>query len=625
MLLQDQIDAGTLKATYNCVTYGQPMVTDAAGGMQYESLKLTRVVYESDFVPTVPFLNSHFKPALAVYQDGTAGIRPASMVTTPDGLLFDAVGDLCTVATAFDDAVNDGMKELFQHDFSNYYKQVMQLDTEIEHDPAVAAHAADMEEIAKLNSWLVNFIPKIGGLLKVNLFMQLKDKPLTVALPAVYMNEVQSSFAQDSLDAYKDSLVKWGGGETAEDMTDLFAALKTYSHILEQWVQARMRVQDSQGQVTMLNQQMIVVDNAIAEDKGKVTVLEQGEQLLQMRINTLGYMALSYMKAEQKAYEYWALQLLQPAPLQLPLSASQVQTFQTNLDKATTDFREQLASTSQPLQVCKVATQHHVTLSAAPITHATLMNQSKVLLQTTMANNDGYYRVYMNDVRVYLILKKGTLSSTQQHFSLQVTKDGHSSVRDKDGHVYDYIHPPRTYSFSYFASEAASGDMYCPATWPGPGQCDEIQISPFGTWEIKVESMPAGISIASVESVMFEFQLYLNEEEDAPTLPMFTAGSAADVDAFSVSANCPVMYQPKTCQATCATTGPMETMEIMETMETTENSEESHPGSMKMPVSFIVAATTVMVGALMIAIWQKRGPAAGEPGSQRYTPLLAGP
>ena len=61
-----------------------------------------------------------------------------------------------------------------------------------------------------------------------------------------------------------------------------------------------MRVQDSQGQVTMLNQQMTVVDNAIAEDKGKETVLEQGEQLLQMRINTLGYMALSYMKAEQK-------------------------------------------------------------------------------------------------------------------------------------------------------------------------------------------------------------------------------------------------------------------------------------------------------------------------------------
>jgi len=292
------------------------------------------------------------------------------------------------------------------------------------------------------------------------------------------------------------------------------------------------------------------------------------------------------------------------------------------LDKATTDFREQLASTSQPLQECIPATQHHITLSAAPITNAMLVNQSKVLLQTTMANNTGYYRVYMNDVRVYLILKKGTLSSTQQHFSLQVTKDGHSSVRDKDGHVYDYIHPPRTYSFSYLASEASSGDMYCPTTFSGPGQCDEIQISPFGTWEIKVESMPSGISFASVESVMFEFQLYLNKAEDAPTLPMFTGGTAADVDAFSVSAYCPIMYQPKSCQQTCATTGPVDTME---TMEATESSEESHPGSMKIPVSFVVAATTVMAGAMMIAIWQTRGPAAGEPGSQRYTPLLSDP
>jgi hypothetical protein len=95
----------------------------------------------------------------------------------------------------------------------------------------------------------------MGGLVRANLFLKLKTKPLDVSLPGLYLNELQGTTAQDSLRVYKQALLDEGQAALVQSIQDLFAGIQLRSHLLEQWVQARMSWQDAVGKKESLMQQ----------------------------------------------------------------------------------------------------------------------------------------------------------------------------------------------------------------------------------------------------------------------------------------------------------------------------------------------------------------------------------
>ena len=243
-------------------------------------------------------------------------------------------------------------------------------------------------------------------------------------------------------------------------------------------------------------------------------------------------MSFAYLRAERSVYEYWSLQTFNEPTLQLPLTSTQLDTIQLDLTKATTDFKNQLASSN--FQNCVPYAQFKATHTTHPMTLQQLASQGKAQIRTNIAADTGYYRVYMLDVRAYLVMQPGVLTADRTRVSLSVTKMGTSSVRAEDGSIHTFTHPMQPYQFDYFAQNIGGEDAYCPQDFPGPNNCDRINLTPFGVWEVGLVS-PTTFNFSAVQSVVFEWELYFNQPSDgsARHTPMFDGGSPDDVLAFS--------------------------------------------------------------------------------------------
>ena len=221
---------------YQAVTFAQPKVTDAEGGRQYASLNLTRVVFEDDPVPTLPWHLSHFQHALVIYEDGSIGVRPAfdtdqsrpgESPPTPKSwdavagaagevagaalevwrdagwILHEVTNGICTThpdlgliaqcKTALEhparDYVDDAdeCKYMHLHKADSYAQGVSKMEEKI-YTPAVREGQANIHKLAEESALLHNYTTSLGALMQTELLLQLDEVPLDVSLPRLYLD-----------------------------------------------------------------------------------------------------------------------------------------------------------------------------------------------------------------------------------------------------------------------------------------------------------------------------------------------------------------------------------------------------------------------------------------------------
>ena len=199
---------------YHAVTFAQPKVTDVEGGRQYASLDLTRVIFEDDPIPAMPWLLSHFQHALVVYADGSIGVRPSfdthqSRPVRDAGFLFHKVTEgMCTthpdlglMAQCLDSAVGvpfmrgldstvdnaDECKYMYLHAAASYARGVSMMVDRI-YTPAVLEKEAHIDALAEHSVLLHNYTASLGALMQTEFVLQLDEVPLDVSLPRLHLN-----------------------------------------------------------------------------------------------------------------------------------------------------------------------------------------------------------------------------------------------------------------------------------------------------------------------------------------------------------------------------------------------------------------------------------------------------
>lgn len=201
----------------HAVTFAQPKVTNIDGGRKYDaSLDLTRVVFEDDPVPTLPWHLSHFQHALVVYEDGSLGVRPAfdtnqsrpgESPPTPKSdagwILHEVTGGMCTthpdlglMAQCFtklehyardyvDDA--DECKYMHWHAANSYALGVSRMVEKI-YTPDIREKKDNIDALRKESAFLHNYTTNLGALMQTELLLQLDEVPLDVSLPRLYLD-----------------------------------------------------------------------------------------------------------------------------------------------------------------------------------------------------------------------------------------------------------------------------------------------------------------------------------------------------------------------------------------------------------------------------------------------------
>ena len=268
---------------------------------------------------------------------------------------------------------------------------------------------------------------------------------------------------------------------------------------------------------------------------------------------------------------YWLLdESYRTRPLQMPLSSTQFDGIQQDIATKKLTFKENLAASGY--QQCTPYAHFKATTTSHPDMFQQLATEHKAQIQISIPANTGYYRVYMKTVRVYLKMKSQGVAnicsptvgcnvcaqccqpyipagdSCDQCFkmtcpprpaapfvpqpdrvSMNVKQLGSSAVRAKDGSIHTFTHAIQEYPFKYKVNQHSTGkDTYCPESFTVQ-DCGQIRPTPFGMWEVEL-IQPLSLNFTMVESVLFEWELYYNQDGGgAFSTPMFQGGSSDDV------------------------------------------------------------------------------------------------
>jgi len=508
-------------------TMGQPRVTDYQGGnavlSSYPDLRFTRVVYDHDPITEVPLQYSHFVPALVLYGDGHVGLRPPAQLNADSGNFL--VNGLAKLAdNAYCSLANLG-RDLFdgrfgEHDFvKNYQANIAALDVKIDQDPKAQKYQQEMHALESVAAKLADIKARMGGLAAVDLATLAASVPMNVSMPAVYKQKLDIAAASADVDDFAAKLhaaIPAGSDAAADqslaDTKAFLAAVALKNNLVLSWYRARMSVANSEGQLQMLRAQNALVEHTLAAQEAHLELLQAGEVLLEARRDALGELALQYLRAEEAAYAAWALVGLDLKDVGLGqgghVTSAQVTKFKLKWTAQKTAFFAELRS-DDDLQMCYPALGVDFTPQSHPAVFAQLHRSGKAVFGIDIAENTTFYRVYMTDVRAYLVPRAGY---TLPDVSLYLTKLGSEMIRSKDGRVHSFV----TKSSQRHAFQYHDKGHYCAG---GATLCGQSSLAtPFGQWSLQLDYPRFdALNISGIAKVRVEFSEMHRDSHEAGT------------------------------------------------------------------------------------------------------------